>query len=69
MVIKILVGIGPERVAVVVTAVALRLQVEIEIDHGLFVIRANMFQTPKQQRVGVKGVERADGCFEGRQIL
>jgi hypothetical protein len=64
MVIKILIGISPERVAVVVTAVGLRLQVEIKIDHGLFVVSANMFETPEQKGVRVEGVERADGCLE-----
>lgn len=47
MVIKILVWIGPERIAVVVTAIAVGLKVEVEVDHRLGVICTDMLQAPE----------------------
>ena len=35
-------------------AVGVGLQVKVEVDHGLFIICANMLQAPQQQRVGIK---------------
>lgn len=67
MVIKILVWIGPECIVIVVAAVAVRLKVEIQINHRLLVLRANVLQAPEQQRVRIKGIERADGCVEIRK--
>src|SRR5215211_960530 len=64
MVIQILVGVGPEGIVMVVTAVAIGLQVEIEVDHRMGVVRENMLQAPEQQRVGIKGVEGTDRRLE-----
>ena len=64
MIIKILIRVGTERVAVVMTAVAVGLEIEIEIDHRIFIISADVFQAQQQERIGIKRVERADGCFE-----
>lgn len=64
MVIEILVWIGSECVTIVVAAVAIVWQVKIEIDHRLSILRANILYAPEQQRVGIKGIERADGGVE-----
>lgn len=58
MVIKILIWIRQEWTAVIVATIAARLQIKVQVNHGLLVFGANVFQAPEKQRVRVKGIER-----------
>ena len=60
MVIEVLIGVSPEGIAIVVTAVAVCLKVEVQIDQRVWVVRADMLEAPEHKGVGIEGIEGAN---------